>query len=272
MGRLLLFIGLAWSLIFFLDGLLAGEMTGIVSVWVEMLSSFLGYSAFVALALIPVWFPHGSPSHRLRSVPEPCPTGRLGRGCSRRAHQPRSQGDHRSGEPAGPTAGLSGFSSFMLDQGFFLIPLLLLVALGSLVRRWRTSSGVERLQYPWLMTAIGFVIVILVTTQLVSESVILDVSLVFSRPERHTSRHRRRHPPLPALRHRQAHQPHRLIRARGGGAGRGVCGFDPGPRVPGWARQPPGRCGSHARLGGTLHPGAAPGPAFRRSSFRPVQV
>ena len=67
----------------------------------------------------------------------------------------------------------------MLDQGFFLIPLLLLVALGSLVRRWRASSGVERLQYPWLMTAIGFVIVILVITQLVPESVILDVSLVF---------------------------------------------------------------------------------------------
>ena len=74
--------------------------------------------------------------------------------------------------------GLSGFSSFMLDQGFFLIPLLLLIALGSLVRRWRASSGVERLQYPWLMTAIGFVIVILVTTQVVPESVILDVSLV----------------------------------------------------------------------------------------------
>ncbi len=67
----------------------------------------------------------------------------------------------------------------MLDQGFFVIPLLLLVALGSLVRRWRASSGVERLQYPWLMTAIAFVIVMLVITQLVPESVILDVSLVF---------------------------------------------------------------------------------------------
>ena len=67
----------------------------------------------------------------------------------------------------------------MLDQGFFLIPLLLLIALGSLVRRWRASSGVERLQYPWLMTAIGFVIVVLAATQVVTESVILDVSLVF---------------------------------------------------------------------------------------------
>jgi hypothetical protein len=67
----------------------------------------------------------------------------------------------------------------MLDQGFLLIPLLLLVALGSLVRRWRASSGVERLQYPWLMAAIGLLIVVLAASQLVTESVILDVSLVF---------------------------------------------------------------------------------------------
>jgi hypothetical protein len=67
----------------------------------------------------------------------------------------------------------------MLDQGFLLIPLLLLVALGSLVRRWRASSGVERLQYPWLMTAIGLVIVVLAITQVVPESVILDGLIVF---------------------------------------------------------------------------------------------
>jgi hypothetical protein len=74
---------------------------------------------------------------------------------------------------------LSGFSAFMLDQGFLLIPLLLLVALVNLVLRWRASTGVERYQYPWLMTAIGFVIVVLATTQLLPESVILDVSMVF---------------------------------------------------------------------------------------------
>jgi hypothetical protein len=75
--------------------------------------------------------------------------------------------------------GLTGFSAFMLDRGFLLVPALLLVALGSLVRRWRASSGVERLQYPWLMTAVGFVIVVLATSQVVTESVILDVALVF---------------------------------------------------------------------------------------------
>ena len=37
-------------------------MTDLARVWVEMLSSILSYSAFVALALIPVLFPHGTPA------------------------------------------------------------------------------------------------------------------------------------------------------------------------------------------------------------------
>jgi hypothetical protein len=178
MGHLLLFIGLAWSLTFFLEGLLDGGMTDLARVWVEMLSSILSYSAFVALALIPVLFPHGAPAtgfDRFLSrallvvwgavvfaeLISPVPTEITGL--------------------VSPLAleGLSGFSAFMLDPGFFLIPLLLLVALGSLVRRWRASSGVERLQYPWLMAAIGLLIVVLAASQLVTESVILDVSLVF---------------------------------------------------------------------------------------------
>ena len=178
MGRLLLFIGLAWSLTFFLEGLLAGEMIGIVSVWVEMLSSSLGYSAFVGLALIPVWFPHGAPATGLDRFLSRALLAVLGVVVFAELVSPAPKEITGLVSPLAVTR-LSGFTAFILDQGFFLIPLLLLVALGSLVRRWRASSGVERLQYPWLMTAIAFVIVMLVITQLVPESVILDVSLVF---------------------------------------------------------------------------------------------
>ena len=178
MGRLLMFIGLAWSLTFFLEALLAGGIADSARVWVEMLSSILGYSAFVALALIPVLFPHGTPATRFDRFLSRALWVVLGGVALAELVSSAPKDVTGLVSPLAQPA-LAGFSAFMLDQGFFLIPLILLVALGSMVRRWRASSGVERLQYPWLMTAIGFVIVILATTQLVPESVILDVSLVF---------------------------------------------------------------------------------------------
>jgi hypothetical protein len=178
MGRLLLFIGLAWSLTFFLEALLDGGMSDLASVWVEMLSSVLGYSAFVALALIPVLFPHGTPATGFDRFLSRALLIVWGTVVFCELISPAAKEITGLVSPLA-LEGLSGFSAFMLDQGFLLIPLLLLVALGSLVRRWRASSGVERLQYPWLMTAIGFVIVVLATSQVVPESVILDVHLVF---------------------------------------------------------------------------------------------
>ncbi len=103
MGRLLLFIGLAWSLTFFLEALLDGGMTDLASVWVEMLSSILGYSAFVALALIPVLFPHGTPATGFDRFLGRALLVVWGAVVLAELDQPGTQGDHRSGEPAGPT-------------------------------------------------------------------------------------------------------------------------------------------------------------------------
>jgi hypothetical protein len=178
MGRLLLFIGLAWSLTFFLEALLAGAVTDSASVWVEMLSSILGYSAFVALAHIPVLFPHGTPATGFDWLLSRALMVVWGAVVLAELISPAPKEITGLVSPLAQPA-LSGFSAFMLDQGFFLIPLLLLVALGSMVRRWRASKGVERLQYPWLMMAIGVVVVVLATTQVASESVILDEALVF---------------------------------------------------------------------------------------------
>jgi hypothetical protein len=56
--------------------------------------------------------------------------------------------------PWGVTS-LDGFASLVIVQGFFLVPILMLLGLGSLVPRWRASSGAERQQYRWFLTAIA---------------------------------------------------------------------------------------------------------------------
>jgi hypothetical protein len=50
------------------------------------------------------------------------------------------------------------------NQGFVIVPLLMLGALVSLVARWRRSSGSERLQYRWFALAVGLAVIMLLTT------------------------------------------------------------------------------------------------------------
>ena len=177
-GGLLLFIGLAWSLTFFLEVLLDGGMSRPRQRLGRDAQLDSSYAAFVGLALIPVLFPDGSPATGFDKFLSRALQVVWGAVVFAELVSPAPKEITGLVSPLARPA-LAGFSAFMLDQVFFLIPLLLLVALVSMVRRWRASRGVERLQYPWLMTAIGFVIVILITTQVVPESAILDVSLVF---------------------------------------------------------------------------------------------
>jgi hypothetical protein len=50
---------------------------------------------------------------------------------------------------------LEPFTSFVVNRGFAIVPLLLLASLVSLALRWRRSVGVERLQFRWLAWALG---------------------------------------------------------------------------------------------------------------------
>jgi hypothetical protein len=49
------------------------------------------------------------------------------------------------------------------EQGFLLVPALLMIALGNLVIRWRRAQGVERLQLQWFVLALVVTIVVLAT-------------------------------------------------------------------------------------------------------------
>ena len=166
-GWVLLAIGAAWAF----DSLLFTSLDRIspaYSVWVEMAASPLIYSAWLLMVTIPVLFPVGRPVDRMT------------RSLLRLVVVVLAMvviADLVSSEPrettgtAGPWAipELDGLSRFVLNEGFFLLPLLLALALGSMVARWRRSSGVERLQYRWLLIAVGFVAVGLSLTMIVPE-------------------------------------------------------------------------------------------------------
>jgi hypothetical protein len=69
---------------------------------------------------------------------------------------------------------------FMLNEGFFLIPLLLLISLVSLIVRWRRAVGLERLQYRWFVAALVVVAGSLLVTQLLPQDDFLAAQLLFA--------------------------------------------------------------------------------------------
>jgi hypothetical protein len=67
--------------------------------------------------------------------------------------------------------------AIVLDQGFLLVPLLLLLGLVSLVPRWRASAGIERQQYRWFIGAILISMVALAATYGTGGSVLLVAAM-----------------------------------------------------------------------------------------------
>jgi signal transduction histidine kinase len=67
----------------------------------------------------------------------------------------------------------------MTEDGFVIVPLLLFVSLGSLIVRWRRSAGIERLQYRWLLVAIGFAVAGLLFFEALPEDQLFPAEIVF---------------------------------------------------------------------------------------------
>ena len=70
-----------------------------------------------------------------------------------------------------------GPAALVLEQGFLLVPLLLLAGLVSLVPRWRASSGTERQQYRWFLVAIAVSMVTLAATYGIGGSLLLVAAM-----------------------------------------------------------------------------------------------
>jgi signal transduction histidine kinase len=153
-GWLLLVIALAWS-VAFVSLVAVDSMDSPSSVWLEMLGSSVGYASWLLLIMVPVLFPTGRPSDRWTRILRTALLVVLGLVIV--SEFLSSQPKETSGLVS-PLAvpSLAGITRFMIEDGFVIVPVLLFVSLGSLIVRWKRSSGTERLQYRWLLVAIGF--------------------------------------------------------------------------------------------------------------------
>jgi hypothetical protein len=165
-GWLLLAIGVSWAVSSFGLSLLSLTPSLPGGVWIEMTCAILGYCAFLSMVLVTVVFPNGVPATA---------AGRILRGflvaiwvtiTAAELLDPNPKEITGVTSPLAVTA-LSTFSSWLLDDGFILVPIAILFALVGLIMRWMRSKGIERLQYQWFCCALILVAVVLIVFELI---------------------------------------------------------------------------------------------------------
>ena len=159
-GRAMLGIGLAWGLGFALLDLSA-RLTGSAAAWAELGNTLLGVVPWLAIVWLLLVYPSGGYTRKAEQV-----IGRslIGFGvvvATAFAVDPTPMEETGLTSPIGIAAvegvahGISG------DQSFLVLIVFVLAAIVSVVARWRSSVGVERLQYRWLlMGALVFLLTI----------------------------------------------------------------------------------------------------------------
>jgi hypothetical protein len=165
-GWLLVVIGVSWAISSFGLALLTLRPSLPGGVWIEMGTAILGYTAFLSMVLVTVVFPTGSPATA---------AGRVLRaflvmlwvavGAAELLDTSPKELTGVSSPLAAPA--LSIFSGWMLNSGFILVPIAILLALVGLITRWMRSKGIERLQYQWFCCALILVAVILIVFELI---------------------------------------------------------------------------------------------------------
>lgn len=148
-GIACLAIGLMWGLAFALQSVVL-EMPDQAAVWIELVYQVLGVVPWLIIAWLLANFPTGEPAGRLervvtRSIWVIGSWATLGFVLS-----PAPLEDTGLANPLG-VADSPVFNLITDDSGFFFVLVLATLAVTSLVRRLRRSSGTERLQFRWLL-------------------------------------------------------------------------------------------------------------------------
>ncbi len=164
-GRLMMFIGLYWSL----SGLLyLPSVAPHVPPLAELLLYGVQYLVWLALVVIPVLFPSGraeTPTGRVLVVAL-VSVAAVVLALLVVSTLPMQITGHVS--PFAVPA-LAPVSNFVVgDTGFFVVPLLLTGALVELGVRWRRSTGARRLQFRWFAYGVAVTLVFLLVTSLVA--------------------------------------------------------------------------------------------------------
>ena len=166
-GWLLLLTGSCWAVA--LAGYsLVGEPPGRGPVWVELVGQMCGYLGWILLVAIIVLFPSGRTQSRATRwlIRATVLTGVLVVAFALVNPNPLEASKRRN--PLGVTE-LAGLAGWFIDQGFVIVPLLMLGALVSLVSRWRHSVGATRLQYRWFVLSVGLALVAVVASLALGE-------------------------------------------------------------------------------------------------------
>lgn len=160
-GAALLFVGATMGLSFAALAIAASDAVFALRVWAELVNVIFGVVPWVGI----VWLVLVYPSGRFATTWE-----RLtGRGivvfgivaCAAFTLSPEPM--YETGVPSPLAVEALGpvTSIITVGPGFFFVIAILLVAIVLLVRRWRSSQGIERMQFRWLfLGAMAFIIVL----------------------------------------------------------------------------------------------------------------
>ncbi len=166
-GWLLVLTGSCWSVA--LAGYsLVGSAPGRGPVGVELVGQICGYLGWILLTAIIVLFPTGRTQTRATRwlIRATALTGVVVVALGLVNPAPLESSQRRN--PLGLTE-LEGLAGWFIDQGFVIVPLLMLGALVSLASRWRHSVGATRLQYRWFILSVGLALVAVVASLAIGE-------------------------------------------------------------------------------------------------------
>jgi hypothetical protein len=153
-GRLLLATGLCME---FTAMVYLGQPLGETPIGVAVLATAAGYLGWIALVGIVTLFPTGRATSTLTRVISKLLVVLAIVTTLTAVFGSEPLVDDRSSPWA--LASVSGLTRWLADDGFFIVPSLMIVALGSFFARRRRSAGIERLQYRWFL--LGAVVVFL---------------------------------------------------------------------------------------------------------------
>jgi hypothetical protein len=166
-------IGLVWALSFALQAFVL-DVDPVTASWIELVYTVLGVVPWIVI----VWL--------LANFPTGYPAGRLERFVNRAAWAVGAWaaiGFVVGTDPLSDTGLTSPLgvvdspvvSAITQDAGFFFVIGLALLAVISLVHRFRRSSGAERLQYRWLMLGGSVFVLVSFLGQVVPEDTVFDM-------------------------------------------------------------------------------------------------
>ncbi len=166
-GIACLAIGLVWGLSFAMQSVVL-DIPDQTAAWIELGYTVLGVVPWLIIVWLLANFPTGQPGGRIerlvsRSLWVIGVWATLGF-----AFSPAPLEDTGLANPLG-VADSPAFTLITEDSGFLFVVLLAVLALTSLIRRLRRSSGIERLQYRWLLFGGAVFVLIIALGQFLPE-------------------------------------------------------------------------------------------------------